>query len=107
MLFVCEVIYNLLPNYKRPKWRWVTPGSIVAIALWLLLTNGFRLYLGYFNSYSKAYGSLGAVIILLLWLYLTALVVIVGGAINSVYSSIEIEEAETGPVTDMETTNSE
>lgn len=107
MLFVCEVIYNLLPNYKRPKWRWVTPGSIVAIALWLLLTNGFRLYLGYFNSYSKAYGSLGAVIILLLWLYLTALVVIVGGAINSVYGSIEIEEDETGPVTDAETTNSE
>jgi len=107
MLFVCEVIYNLLPNYKRLKWRWVTPGSIVAIALWLLLTNGFRLYLGYFNSYSKAYGSLGAVIILLLWLYLTALVVIVGGAINSVYSSIEIEKAETGSVTDTETTNSE
>lgn len=89
MLFACEIIYNLLPNYRGNKWRWITPGSITAIVLWLLLSNAFRLYLEYFNTYSKAYGSLGAVIILLLWLYLTALVLIVGGAINSVYDSME------------------
>ena len=94
MLFACEVIYNLLPNYRRSKWLWITPGSVTAIVLWLLLTNGFRLYLEYFNSYGKAYGSLGALIILLLWLYLTALVIIVGGAINSVYESLETKPAK-------------
>ncbi len=84
MLFAFEVIYNLLPDFRRFRWKWVTPGSIAAIALWLILTTGFRVYISYFNSYDRTYGSLGAVIILLLWLYLTALVVMVGGAINTV-----------------------
>lgn len=92
MLFACELIYNLLPNFKRLRWMWVTPGSIVAIALWLILTSGFRLYLSYFNSYNKAYGSLGAVIIMMLWLYLTATALMIGGLINSVLH--ELSESE-------------
>lgn len=91
MLFACEVIYNLLPNFKKYRWDWITPGSIVAILLWLLLTRGFRLYLEYFNSYNKAYGSLGAVIILMLWLYLTAIVVMIGGVINAVLREMRDE----------------
>jgi membrane protein len=89
MLFACEVIYNLLPNFEKFRWTWITPGSIVAIILWLILTSGFQLYLEYFNSYNKAYGSLGAVIILMLWLYLTAIVVMIGGAINSVLGELK------------------
>lgn len=84
MLFCCEVIYNLLPDFRHFYWKWITPGSVVAIILWLILTSGFRTYLSYFNSYDKTYGSLGAVIILLLWLYLTALVIMIGGVINTV-----------------------
>jgi membrane protein len=91
MLFACELIYNLMPAFPERDWKWITPGSIVAIVLWLLLTNGFRLYLEYFNTYNKTYGSLGAVIILMLWLYLTALVVLIGGAINSVLKEIRLE----------------
>lgn len=91
MLFACELIYNLMPAFPERDWKWITPGSIVAIILWLLLTNGFRLYLEYFNTYNKTYGSLGAVIILMLWLYLTALVVLIGGAINSVLKEIGTE----------------
>jgi membrane protein len=91
MLFACEVIYNLLPNFKKYRWDWITPGSIVAILLWLLLTRGFRLYLEYFNSYNKAYGSLGAVIILMLWLYLTAIVIMIGGVINAVLREMRDE----------------
>lgn len=90
MLLTCEVIYNLLPNFRRYRWFLLTPGSIVAIVLWLVLTTGFRTYLGYFNSYNRAYGSLGAVIIMMLWLYLTAIAVMLGGAINA----IVIEHAE-------------
>jgi len=91
MLFACEVIYNLLPSFKKYRWEWITPGSIIAILLWLLLTRGFRLYLDYFNSYNKAYGSLGAVIILMLWLYLTAIVVMIGGVINAVLHEMREE----------------
>jgi membrane protein len=83
MLFVCEIIYNLLPNIKERRWAWINPGSIVAILLWIIFTSAFRLYLDYFNSYNRTYGSLGAVIIMMLWLYLTALALLVGGTINS------------------------
>ena len=91
MLFACEVIYNLLPDFKNRKWVWITAGSLVAIGLWLVLTSGFRLYLNYFNTYDRTYGSLGAVIIMMLWLYLTALVLMIGGVINSVISELREE----------------
>lgn len=88
MLLACEIIYSWVPDFKKFQWLWITPGSVVAIILWILLTSGFRLYLGYFNTYNKTYGSLGAVIILMLWLYLTALALIIGGLINSVLRHI-------------------
>lgn len=94
MLFACEIIYNLLPDFKNVKWIWITPGSIVAIILWIVLTTGFRTYLGYFNSYNKAYGSLGAVIIMMLWLYLTASALMIGGAINAVLYDMRAVEAD-------------
>ncbi len=89
MLFAFEILYNVIPDYKRFQWEWVTPGSFIAIGLWLLTTSGFRLYLSYFNSYNRTYGSLGAVIILMLWLYITAVVVVFGGAINAVLREIK------------------
>jgi membrane protein len=91
MLLACEVIYNLLPDFKEFTWIWITPGSLVAIFLWIVLTNIFRFYLGYFDTYDKAYGSLGAMMILMLWLYLTALALMIGGAINAVHHEMRIE----------------
>ena len=93
MLFVSEIIYNLLPDFKKFRWVWISPGSIVAMLLWVLLTSGFRLYLGYFNSYDRTYGSLGAVIIMMLWLYLTALTLLIGGAINSVLNDLKATDS--------------
>ncbi len=78
------VIYNLLPNYGRFRWKWTSTGANVGIVLWLILSFSFRLYLQYFDTYAKTYGSLGAMIVLMLWLYLTALVILVGGAINAI-----------------------
>ena len=96
-LLVCEIIYNLLPNFRRFEWKWIMPGSVVAILLWIIFTGGFRLYLGYFNSYNRAYGSLGAVIIMMLWLYLTALALMIGGAINAVLSEMQTANNLTKP----------
>lgn len=84
LLIVFDLFFNVLPNRKPRKWHWITPGTIVGIILWLLVSNGFKIYLGYFNTYNKFYGSIGAVIILMLWLYLSALAILVGGTINSV-----------------------
>jgi membrane protein len=78
------LLYNYLPKHKKSTWVWITPGAIVGIILWLALSYAFRLYLDYFNTYDKTYGSLGAVIILMLWLYLTALVILIGGSMNAV-----------------------
>jgi len=94
MLLAVEIVFSWVPNYRKFRWIWITPGSLVAMVLWLLLTTGFRVYLQYFNSYNKTYGSLGAVIILMLWLYLTAMVLLVGGAINSVLTEMEKEPEE-------------
>ena len=98
LVFVTAVIYSVLPSFKEFKWVWISPGASVAIVLWLALTGGFKLYLQYFNTYNKTYGSLGAVIILMLWMYLTAVAVLIGGAINSVLTEMSEADKEEGDV---------
>src|SRR5215203_1627740 len=94
LFLIFGLLYRYLPNQKDARCNWVSPGSITAIVLWVLVTNGFRLYLNYFNNYDKTYGSLGAVIILMLWLYLTALVILIGGSLNQVIAIYANESAE-------------
>lgn len=84
LITIFALLYNYLPQHRDSKWVWISPGALVGIALWLSLSLAFRLYLSYFNTYDKTYGSLGAVMILMLWLYLTALVILIGGAVNAV-----------------------
>lgn len=88
MLLSFALIYYLAPDLRDQDWKWITPGSTIGVALWLLVSFAFKGYLHFFDSYSKTYGSLGAVIVLMLWLYLTGLAVLIGGEINS-----EIENA--------------
>jgi membrane protein len=88
MLIATAIIYSWLPNFEKFHWVWISPGSVVAVLLWVASTGGFKLYLSYFNSYDKTYGSLGAVIILMLWMYLTGMALLVGGAINSVLTEM-------------------
>ena len=83
LLLVFALIYNFCPDHKPFKWFWISPGTIIGIILWLLLSTAFKTYLQYYNTYNKMYGSLGAVIILMLWLFLTALVILIGGLINA------------------------
>jgi membrane protein len=84
LLLAFALVYNFAPNHSPFQWKWISPGSVVGVFLWIVLSGGFRLYLHFFNSYAATYGSLGAVIILLLWLYLTAFVILTGGAINAI-----------------------
>jgi membrane protein len=77
------VVYYWAPDWKKRRWRWFTPGGAVGIVLWLAASLGFRVYLHFFNNYAVTYGSLGAVIILLMWFYITGLMVLLGGEINS------------------------
>jgi membrane protein len=82
-----DMIYNFAPDVGRAKGRtgrrWGTPGAFVGVALFVGASAGFRSYLSYYDSYTRAYGSLGAVIVLLVWFYLTAFSIIMGGEVNS------------------------
>jgi membrane protein len=86
--FLFALIYYFGPDVKTKRWHWLTPGSAIGIVGWLVASFGLRLYVYLFNDYSATYGSFGTVIILLTWFYLTGLMLLLGGEINS-----EIEAA--------------
>jgi membrane protein len=88
-----SLIYFYGPDLKEQHWYWITPGSLFGVLVWLVASFAFRGYLHFFNTYSRTYGSLGAVIILLVWFYVTGLAFLVGGEINA---QIEHAAAEHG-----------
>jgi len=95
VVFAFAVIYYFAPDVKEQHWYWITPGSVVGVLLWAGASAALRVYLHFFNSYSKTYGSLGAVIILMLWFYVTGMAFLVGGEINA---TVEHAAAEKGHV---------
>lgn len=76
-------LYRYGPSRTKPRWVWLTPGSVLAALLWVGLTLGFGLYVAQFGNYNATYGSLGAVIVLLTWLYLSSYVLLFGAELNS------------------------
>jgi membrane protein len=93
VILAFAIVYYLAPDVKEKHWYWITPGSVVGVALWVIASVGLRVYLHFFNSYTRIYGSLGAVIILLLWFYVTGLAILIGGEVNA---TIEHAAAEQG-----------
>jgi membrane protein len=82
MFLAFSIVYYFGPSLKERKWYWVTPGSAAGVLLWLLASVAFRIYLHFFNSYSATYGSVGAVVILMLWLYNTGYAFLIGAEVN-------------------------
>jgi membrane protein len=91
------VLYRYAPDRDEPQWRWVSPGAIVATLLWIIASIAFTVYVANFSSYDKTYGSLGGVIILLTWLYLSALAVLLGAVINAQAEKQTTKDSTTGP----------
>ena len=83
VILAFSLIYYFGADLKEQHWYWITPGSVVGVLLWILASLGFRVYLHFFNSYSKTYGSLGAAMILLIWLFITGFAFLVGGEVNA------------------------
>lgn len=77
------IIYRYAPDRDEPRWRWVNWGSITATVLWIAASLLFSFYVQNFGSYNKTYGSIGAIIILLLWFFLTAYAILIGAELNS------------------------
>jgi membrane protein len=83
IMFVAALLYYFLPDVEQ-EWRFITPGSMVGTVLWLLSTWGFTRYVEEFGNYGAMYGSIGGMIVLLTWLYLSGLIFILGGEINAI-----------------------
>jgi membrane protein len=83
MLVALAVLYRVAPDRDAPRFAWVTPGSIFATVVWVIASVLFSVYVDNFGSYNKTYGALAGVIVLMLWLYLTSYIVLLGAEVNS------------------------
>jgi membrane protein len=83
MVMALGLLYRLAPDRDDPKWRWVGVGSIVATVLWLIGSGLFSLYAANFGEYEDTYGALGGVVVVMLWLFLTAYVIVLGAELNA------------------------
>jgi len=83
ILVMLAIIFRFAPSRNNARWVWIMPGTLVAVVLWLIGSILFSWYTSNYAQYNATYGSLGAVIILLLWFYLTAYIVLIGGVLNS------------------------
>lgn len=90
------LVYRYAPNVAARNWRWNVPGTLVGMALWALISVGLRVYVGQFGDYNRLYGSLGAVIILMLWLYLTGAAILIGGEVNYAVGQAAAQAGERG-----------
>jgi membrane protein len=83
LLFAFATVLYFAPDVDHRRWQFVTPGSLVALVVWLIASGGFAVYTGLFSSYNKTWGSLSAVIVTLTWLWLTGLALLFGGEVNA------------------------
>ena len=77
------LVYRFVPCRPDAPWRWITPGSVLATIIWLAATAGFGLYVASFGNYNATYGALGAVVGLMMWMWLSTIVVLIGAELNS------------------------
>lgn len=80
---ILAILYYAGPNVRQPGFRWVTPGGVVAVVLWIAVSGAFALYVATFASYNKTYGALASVVVFLVWLWLTNVVILLGAELNA------------------------
>jgi membrane protein len=84
LLLALALIFHFGPNLRRPHWEANLPGAILSLVCWVGASAGFKVYVSFFGSFDRTYGSLGAVIVLLIWLYVSGAAILIGGELNSV-----------------------
>jgi membrane protein len=89
VVFAVDIVYYVAPNTKT-RWTWLTPGSLLATGLWLLVSFGFRLYVQNFADYAAVYGAIGGVIVLMLWFYLSGFALLVGAELNAEIEKVAV-----------------
>jgi membrane protein len=97
MMLALALLYRYSPSRATARFQWVSPGAIAATVLWLVASVAFSLYVRHFGSYDKTFGSLGAVVILLMWFYISAYVVCLGAELNAELERQTRRDSTTGP----------
>jgi membrane protein len=95
------VLYRVAPDRDAPRFRWVSLGSVIVTVIWVVVSIGFSLYVDNFGSYDKTYGTIAGVIVLMLWLYLTCFLVLLGAEINSEVEHQTAHDTTEGPARPM------
>jgi membrane protein len=83
-MLIYAIVYYAAPNVEIRHWRYISPGAMLGVALWILASGGFFAYVSNFSSYSATYGAFAAVVILLVWLWLTNSALLFGAELNAV-----------------------
>jgi membrane protein len=83
MMLLLAILYWAAPNVRHPGWRWVSPGSALAVVLWIAGSLAFTAYVSNFGSYNATYGAIGGVLVFLLWLWVTNLAILLGAELNA------------------------
>jgi membrane protein len=97
VLFMFALLYYSAPNVRLPGFKWVTPGSLLAIVVWLVASALFAFYVANFGSYNKTYGALAGVIVFLVWLWITNVAILLGAELNAEHErSRELKEGAPG-----------
>jgi membrane protein len=97
MIVGLAILYRYAPDRDEPRWRWASPGAIVAAVLWTIGSIAFSIYTANFGKYNETYGSLAAIVVVMLWLFLTALAVLLGGEVNSELERQTAKDTTEGP----------
>jgi membrane protein len=97
VILALSLLYRWAPDRDAARWRWVTPGAVVATVVWVVASIGFSLYTANFGNYNETYGTLGAIVVVMLWLYITAYVVILGAEINCELERQTLADTTRGP----------
>jgi membrane protein len=102
-IVLLSLLFWIAPNVKQPRFRWLTLGGAVALVIWAIVTFGFGLYVANFGSYDRTYGSLGAIMAFLVWLYLSNTAVLLGVQVNAQVQRGRLIQAGDGdPTTPLE-----
>ncbi len=96
VLTALAIFYRYAPDRDQPRWRWVSPGAVVATLLWLAGSAGFAFYTANFARYNETYGTLGAIVVVMLWLFLTAYAVLLGAELNAELERQTRKDSTTG-----------
>ena len=97
VVFALGVVYRLAPNRDDPQIRWLSVGAVVATAIWIIASIGFSIYVSNFGNYTKTYGAIAGVAILLLWLWISNYIVLLGAEINAEAEQQTVKDTTTGP----------